>query len=295
MRLFHFIVALALAAAPASALAKVRVVASITDLASIASEVGGEHVEVSAIAKGTADPHRVEILPSYMVRVAKADVYLKVGLGLDAWADGIIDGSRNGKLAIVDCSAGVRVLEKPQGAVDASMGDVHPNGNPHYWLDPRNAAVVAAEIADALAREDAAHAESFHAKARSFGERAQAIVADHARLSADHRHPTIVTYHRSWSYFADAFGFDVVTTIEPIPGIPPTAGHLQEVLEAIRDRKVIAILQEPYFSDEASGFLRRETGVNVIRESPSCLGPEAGSYLAHIEKLLSALHEAGAQ
>ena len=115
---------------PGAAAARLRVAASITDLASIANSVGGDQVEVIAIARPGADVHRVEVLPSYMVQVSRADLYLKVGLGLDQWADGIIDGSRNAKLKVLDCGAGITPLDKPT-SVNASMGDVHPFGNPH--------------------------------------------------------------------------------------------------------------------------------------------------------------------
>ena len=157
--------------------AKVKVVASITDLASIASSVGGDDVEISVIAKPTSDVHRIEALPSYMVRVSRAQIYLKVGLGLDQWADAIIDGSRNPKLTVVDCSAGVPVLEKP-AAVDASLaklGDVHPYGNPHYWLDPKNGAIVAQTVADALGKLDPAHADDFAKRAEAFGAEAETM------------------------------------------------------------------------------------------------------------------------
>ncbi|MEO5617400.1 MAG: metal ABC transporter substrate-binding protein, partial [Candidatus Eisenbacteria bacterium] len=149
--------------APAKPAGRLRVAASINDLASIAASVGGEQVEVFSIARPTSDPHRVEALPSYMVKVARSRLYLKVGLGLDQWADALIEGSRNRKLRIVDCSRGVALLEIPTGKVDASMGDVHPDGNPHYWLDPRNGAQVARTIAAALAEADPANAERYRA------------------------------------------------------------------------------------------------------------------------------------
>src|SRR5262249_4982802 len=191
--------------APAGAHAKLSVAASTTDLASIAASVGGDQVDVFAIAKPSADPHRIEALPSYMVKVSRAKLFLKVGLGLDQWADAIVDGSRNSSVQIVDCSRDVHVLEKPTGKVDASMVD----GNPHYWLDPRNGAVVANNIADALAKADPANAAQYHARAEAFGKEAQATWerdAEAAKKLASH---TVFTYHRSWSYFADAFGLEV--------------------------------------------------------------------------------------
>ena len=123
---------LALALAYTTPQAKVRIVASSSDLASIAEIVGGDNVEVKSISKGTMNPHYVEVLPSYMIKVKRADVYLRVGMDSDIWAQQIIDGSRNGKLLIVDCSRGIAPLNVPTRQVDASMGDIHPSGNPHY-------------------------------------------------------------------------------------------------------------------------------------------------------------------
>jgi len=272
-----------------SADAAVKIVASTNDLGSIASYVGGNRVEVSAICRATADPHRVELLPSYMVRVAKADLYLKVGLGLDQWADGIIDGSHNGRLQVVDCSAGVSVLEKSTGKVDASMGDIHPDGNPHYWLNPINGGVAARTIATALGRIDPAGAADFEARATEFEARATAVAAHGGEVGSKLPGHAIITYHRSWSYFAHACGIEVVSTIEPIPGIPPTGRHLKDLVDVIKARGVSLVLSEPYFSDDAGKFLARETGVRVATAAPTCADVTAGSYFKHFDDLFETL------
>lgn len=271
------------------AVAKVRVAASTTDIASIASSIGGDDIEIFAIARPTNDPHRVEALPSYMVKVARAQVYLKVGLGLDQWADAIIDGSRNSHIEVVDCSRGVKVLEKPTGKVDASMGDVHPDGNPHYWLDPRNAGATARDIADGLAKADAANAAKYHARAEAFAKEADAAFEKGVATVKPLASHAIYTYHKSWSYLADAFGLDVVATVEPVPGIPPTARHLAELVDTAKARKVGVLIQEPYFSADAGKFLNRSAAMRVVTISSSCDGPEAGSYLTHVQAVLAAL------
>jgi zinc/manganese transport system substrate-binding protein len=278
----------------ASASAKLRIVSSTTDLGSIASTVGGDQVEVMAIARPNADPHRVEVLPSYMVRVSRADLYLKVGLGLDQWADPIIDGSHNSKLKIVDCSNGVEVLERPTGKVDASMGDVHPYGNSHYWLDPANGAIVARTIANALADLDPGRAADYAARAEEFGKATEAMTEKVSRTAADLPSKSILTYHRSWSYMAHAFGLEVVDTVEPIPGIPPTGRHLQDLVNVIRQRKVRLLIQEPYFADDAGKFLNREIGIRVAVISAACDDVSAGSYLAHFDTLAGILAQSSA-
>jgi zinc/manganese transport system substrate-binding protein len=275
-------------ATPGAALAALKVVASTNDLASIAASVGGTAIEVSSIAKPGSDVHRVEVLPSSMVRVSKAALYLKVGLGLDQWADGIIDGSRNPKIKIIDCSQGVTILEKPS-SVSAAQGDVHPFGNPHYWLDPRNGGIVAGTIADAFAAADPAHAADFRARAAAFDKECQATWQKSHDALAGLRVRQILTYHRSFPYFANAFDLEVLGTVEPVPGIPPTGKHLAELVEIVKARKVGLLLQEPYFSDDAGKFLTRETGIRVAKAAPSCDGPIAGSYLAHFADITRTL------
>jgi zinc/manganese transport system substrate-binding protein len=277
-----------LALVPGAAVAKLRVIASTTDLASIAASVGGGLIEVSAIARPGADVHRVEVLPSYMVQVSRADLYLKVGLGLDQWADGIIDGSRNAKLKVLDCGAGITPLEKPS-TVNASMGDVHPFGNPHYWLDPRNGAIVAREVAEELGRLDPANAAAYDARAGAFAKEVDAAYARGRQIVAKLPVKTVFTYHASWVYLAHAFGLEIAATAEPVPGIPPTAKHLQELVAMAKQRKVAALIQEPYFSDDAGRFLARESGVRIVKVTPSCDGPQAGSYLAHFDAVLGLL------
>lgn len=287
------LIALLLACLAAPAAAKVKVAASLPDLASIAASVGGERVEVFAIAKASANPHSVEVLPSYMIKVARARVYLKVGLGLDLWADAVIDGSRNKDLLAVDCSAGIPVLEKPAGKVDASLGDVHPEGNPHYWLDPANAARIAETVRDALEKADPGGAAAYAAGAEAFKRENAARLERWRTLMIPLKGAAIITYHGSWAYFAAAFGLRVVGHVEPFPGIPPTARHLQELMERIKAEKARILIQEPYFQDKDPAFLARQTGLRLHKFAPSCAGPEAGEYWKHFEDMVAALAPGG--
>lgn len=274
-------------ASPAAASAKIRVAASTNDLASIASSVGGDEVEVFSIARSTADTHRIEVLPSYMVKVSRAQMYLKVGLGLDQWADGIIDGSRNEHIRVVDCSKDVPILEKPTQQVNASMGDVHPYGNPHYWLDPRNGAVVARNIAEALASADPKHADDYRSRAEAFAKQAEETWNRGKKAADAMPVKVVITYHRSWSYFANAFGLEVAAEAEPVPGIPPTGKHLAEIVKVAKERRVPVFLQEPWFSQDAGKFLAREAGLRTVVASPSCDAATPGSYLAHFDQLFA--------
>jgi zinc/manganese transport system substrate-binding protein len=279
---------LTLGVSPAGAAGKLRVAASTTDLGSIAAAVGGEWVEVFAVSRPHSDVHRVEVLPSYMVKVSRASVYLKVGLGLDQWADGIIDGSRNTRIHVVDCSVGITPLEKPT-QVNASMGDVHPFGNPHYWLDPRNGGIVAEHVAEELGRLDPTHAAQFRSRAKELAEDLEDSYKRGREIVGAMPVKTIFTYHASWVHLASAFGLEIAGTVEPVPGIPPTGKHLQQLVEIARARKVALLLQEPYFSDDAGRFLTRQAGIRVVKASPSCDDATAGSYRTHIEKVLEQL------
>jgi ABC-type Zn uptake system ZnuABC Zn-binding protein ZnuA len=165
--------------------AKVRIVASTTDLASIAEMIGGDNVKVESICRGPADPHFVQLLPSYMIKVGRADIYLQVGMDLDYWANQIIDGSQNAKLVIVDCSQNIDPMEVPRTRVDASMGDVHIQGNPHYWLAPNNGIPIAQVITEALQQVDPKNASAYAAGLESFQSALQAKMEEWEAATGD--------------------------------------------------------------------------------------------------------------
>jgi ABC-type Zn uptake system ZnuABC Zn-binding protein ZnuA len=276
--------------------AKVKVVTSTTDLASITEMVGGDLIEVTSIAKGTADPHFVEVLPSYMIKVKRADVYLKVGLDLDRWADRIIDGSRNNDLVIIDCSRSIDPMNVPTRKIDASMGDVHPQGNPHYWLDPGNGALIAEEIVDALSSVDGKNAGKYQEGLAAFRTRLEQKRAEWSRAAAPLQGVEIVTYHDSWPYFSRAFGVDVVEFVQPKPGIEPTPSHTARLVDLIRDRGIRIIGIEPYFSKRAPDVIARETGAVVIDMPASVNGGKgADDYFSLFDLLIKTLVDANSE
>ena len=288
MKKFIFIICVVLFTV-SMASAKITVGASLPDLASIASYIGGERVETFSIARSTSDPHSVEVLPTYMVRVSRANLYLKVGLSLDQWADQIIDGARNSKLKVIDCSKDIHVMERPSGKVDASMGDVHPEGNPHYWLDPANGMIIAQTIADALTAADPEGASTFSDNLARFQTEVGTRLAEWKTVVEALPNHSIITYHSSWAYFASAFSLSIVAKIEPIPGIPPTARHLADLVATIRDSHVNVVIQEPYFSDDGANYLARETQIKVLKLAPSCNDVSASSYLDHFQSIINLL------
>ena len=273
-----------------SAGAKINVVTSSSDLKSIAEYLGGDRVAVKSINNGKNNPHFIEVLPNYMVLVSKADLYLKIGLGLDFWAQPIIDGSRNSRLAIVDCSEGVDVLEKPAGKVDASMGDVHPQGNPHYWLNPANGLIMARNIARGLAQVDPGNANDYEAALKRFESELQSRIEGWQKKADALKGMEIVTYHNSWPYFCQAFGIKVAGFVEPKPGIEPTASHVAELINTMKTRGVKIIGKEPYFSDKAPMVIAASTGARIVNLPPSVGGAEGtDNYFSLFDTLLSVL------
>ncbi|MCX5782576.1 MAG: metal ABC transporter substrate-binding protein [Elusimicrobia bacterium] len=265
--------------------AQVKIASALPDLGSIASYIGGDKVEVFSIAKSNSNPHFVEVLPSYMIKVSRADIYLKVGLSLDQWSDQIIDGSRNNHLETVDCSNGISVLQKPS-KVDSSMGDVHPEGNPHYWLNPSNGIVIAKNILEALKKEDPENSAFYEKNYEKFKTDTEKKLTGWKKALAELISRGIITYHSSWVYFADAFNLKIVGNVEPLPGIPPTGKHLSELVDNIKNNHIALLLQEQYFPDEAPRFLARQTGIKVIKVAPSCDGVKAEDYFGHFDDII---------
>jgi ABC-type Zn uptake system ZnuABC Zn-binding protein ZnuA len=273
-----------------SAAATVNIVASSSDLKAIAEEIGGHHVSAKFIVSGKDNPHFVEVLPSYMVMVSRANLYLKMGLGLDFWAQPIIDGSRNDKLVVVDCSDGIDVLGRPAGPVDASMGDVHPQGNPHYWLDPANGLIIARTIEKGLAQVDRANAGDYEAALKKFEADLRARIETWKKEAEPLKGIEIITYHESWPYFCRAFGIKAAAFVEPKPGIEPTAGHTAELISLIKSRAIKIIVKEPFYSDRAPRAISAATGAKVIVLPPSVGGAEgADNYFSLFDILLSRL------
>ncbi len=270
--------------------AKVRIFASTTDLASIAEMIGGSHVEVESICRGPADPHFVQLLPSYMVKVGRADIYLKVGMDLDYWANAIIDGSQNGKLLIVDCSKNIEPLEVPTSRVDASMGDVHIRGNPHYWLDPRYGTAIGEVITNALKQVDAGNTGSYDQGFRDFQTKLEARLVEWQKTAGPLVGKEIVTYHNSWPYLARFFGIRVVEFIEPKPGIEPTPSHTARLIDMMNDRGIRVIGKEPYFSDRTPKSIAQQTKGRVVVLPTSVDGVKgATDYFTLFDTLLATL------
>ncbi len=259
-----FALAAALAVGSASA-APVVVVTSLPDFAAITRAIGGDLVEVDSIVNGNRDVHMIELLPSLMLKVRRADVYVKVGLDLDLWSRQLIDGSRNARLVVVDPSANIEVLQVPTFKVDASYGDLHVYGNPHYWLDPANVRPIGEAILEALARVAPQHAAAFRANLDAYVTRIDGAAQQWQQRLAPFAGARVVSFHNSWPYFERRFGIRVVEFLEPKPGVPPTPTHIAALQELLKSGQVKAILMESYFDDRVPAMLSRTTGVPLVK------------------------------
>lgn len=257
-----------------AAQAKIKIVATLPDLADLAQQIGGERAEVSFIVRGDQNPHFVEVKPSYMMKLKSADVFFMIGMELEMWAPQIIDGSRNARLRVVDLSRNVQKLEVPV-RLDASQGDVHRFGNPHYWLDPRNIRTMMAEMVAAMAAVSPGDEQYFRANAEAYLQKLDAKIAAWEEMMKPFAGSRIITFHRSWSYFAGWLGLIVAEQVEPKPGIQPSPGHTAALIKLVREGNIKAIIVEPFYDANAPEQIARATSAKVIRLPTSAGGVEA--------------------
>ena len=283
-----------------------NVMATTEDLASIAREVGGDKITIDAIARGYQDPHFVEAKPSFVLKLNKADLLVVVGRDLEiGWLPALINQARNAKIqpganGYLDASQHAKILDIPQGQITRAMGDVHPLGNPHYWLDPENGRRIAKAVQAKLSQKDPANAPYYAQRAADFDRRLGEAQQRWKSMMAPYKGLKVVTYHRSWSNFADAFGLDVMGYVEPKPGIPPTPQHTLDVIQAMRAQKVKIIMVEPYFDMKTPNSIAEATGAKVLVIPPSVGGvPAATSYITlfdtAVNTLVAAIKETGAR
>jgi zinc/manganese transport system substrate-binding protein len=260
---------------PAPAL---TVVTTTEDLASLAREVGGDKIKVEAIARGYQDPHFVEAKPSFILKLHSADLLVVVGRDLEiGWLPPLVTQSRNAKIqpgadGYLDASLTARILELPTGAITRAMGDVHPLGNPHYWLDPGNGRRIAQTIQEKLAKMSPENGPYFASRFADFDGRLKEAEKRWDVAMAPYKGTKIVTYHRSWPNFCERFGLEVIGYVEPRPGIPPSPSHTLDLIQEMKRHQVKVLLVEPYFDLKTPQSIGRETGAKVLVLLPSVGG-----------------------
>ena len=293
-----------LSAAPARA--ALKVVATTQDLESLAKEVGGDKVETESLAKGYQDPHQVEPKPSFVLKLNKADLLIVVGRELEiGWLPPLINQARNPKIQpsadrYLDASNFAHILEIPTGQITRAMGDVHPQGNPHYWLSPENGRRIAQGIQKKLAEISPADAPYFAQRYADFDRRLAEAEKRWNTEMAPYRGTKIVTYHRSWPNFVETYGLNVVGYVEPKPGIPPSPSHTFELTQEMKKDNVKMIIIEPYFDSKTPNAIGRDTGAQVVTLAPSvggAKGAPVGDYIQlfdyDVRMLVAAFQAAG--
>jgi len=269
-----------------------RVVTTTEDLKSITESVGGDKVKVNSLGRGTDNYHFLSAKPSYMMKAKKADLFIRIGLELEIGYESLIlEGSRNrniqvGRTGHLDASEGIDALEV-LGKVDRSMGDVHPHGNPHYWLDPLNAKIIASNVKAKLAELSPEDEAYFQVNLSRFHQQIDSKMEEWTTQLAPYYDEKIATYHRSWIYFAERFGFEAACELEPKPGVPPSPGHLKRIIDVVRRDKIKIILNENFYSSKPAEFVAGETGAQVVILPVSVGGDqEATDYLTLIETIV---------
>ena len=283
------LLALVAVAAPAAA-QTLRVVTTTADLGSLAQEVGGDKVTVVSLAKGYQDPHFVDPKPSFILEVSRANLLIAIGRELEiGWLPPLINNSRNAKVqpgsaGYLDASANVKILEIPTGQITRAMGDVHPAGNPHYWLEPDNGRRIAAAIRDKMSELSPANKAYFAQRYGDFDKRLSDAQKRWEAAMLPYKGTKIVTYHRSWPNFMEHFGLDVMGYVEPKPGVPPSPTHTLELIAEMKRVGAKVIVVEPYFDLKTAQSIATQVGGTVLVLAPSVGGvKEATDYLQLFE------------
>jgi ABC-type Zn uptake system ZnuABC Zn-binding protein ZnuA len=261
-----------------AAAGKLNVVTSTEDLAAIGREIGGDHVSIDSIAKGYQDPHFVEPKPSFLLKLQKADLLAVVGLQLEiGWLPPLITQSGNSKIQVgskgyLDLSTASEVLELPTTTVTRADGDVHPLGNPHYWLDPENGRRIARAFKDKFSEMQPADAAYFDQHLKDFENRLTEAEKRWDVAMAPYKGRKVVTYHRSFPNFAKRFGLNIVDYVEPKPGIPPSPSHTLELINRMKQENIKLILVEPYFDMRTPDSVAQQVGGTALVLLPSVGG-----------------------
>ena len=300
------LLAAVLTATTVNAQGQLKVITTTADLAAIAGEIGGDRITVESLAKGYQDPHFVEAKPSFILKLQKADLLVAVGRELEiGWLPPLIQQSRNSKIqpgaqGYLDASEKARILDIPTGQITRAMGDVHPLGNPHYWLDPENGKRIAQGVADKLSELRPNDRSYYAMRLADFTSRLDTAEKRWLGMMAPYKGTKVVTYHNSFPNFAERFGLSIVGFVEPRPGIPPTPQHTLDLINEMKQQNIKLVLVEPYFDLKTPNSIGRATGAEVLVMPPSVGGvKEATDYFKlfdyDINLVVEAIKKTGAK
>lgn len=300
IRAFLFVLLAGTLASGPDAWAKLKVVTTLPSFADIAAKVGGEEIESLSLTQGYQDPHFVDAKPDLVLKLNKADLLIHVGLGLeDGWLPPLLVGSRNGKIqkgadGNLEASSAVTLKDVSQGAVDRSMGDVHPGGNPHFMLDPRNGAKIAWAISEKLSKLDPAKGKEYAKRADAYVKELESRIQSWEKRLKPWAGKPVATYHKSWTYFTSWVGMKEEGTVEPKPGIPPTPEHVVKLVRELKEKKVGLILIEPYYPKGTAEHVAAQAGAKVlVLPTEVRATPEATTYVGVFDRIIALLEGSG--
>lgn len=246
-----------------------KVVATTQDMKSIASLIGGNKVDVFAIATGYQNPHFVDPKPSYIIKLSQADLFITLGLDLESgWSPSLLVSSKNNKIqkgsdGYVDASIGVSLMQVPS-SINRAEGDIHLFGNPHYWLDPLNGKIIARNICNGLIRISPENKTYFEANLKIFNETIDLKLKSWNAAMAGFRGSKVIAYHNEWCYFENRFGLKIVDFMEPKAGIPPTPSQLIKIIKLVKENNIKVIISSPYFTTSSSDVVTKQTGAKTV-------------------------------
>lgn len=288
-----------MAAAPAWGGGPLPVVTTTTDLKALVEAVGGDRVQVDALAPPLADPHAVEVKPGQLVKLKAAALLVRIGLDHEPWLTRVLRSVNDPRFApgsphSLDTAKRIQLLQAETPRVRSERGvHVHGFGNTHYWLDPENARPITAAILDALARLAPADRAHFEANRKRFLEQLDAALRRWSQAMAPYRSVRVVVVHETWPYFADRFGLTVVAAVEPTPGVPPSPAYLASLIQKMKEAGVKLLIAEPSANASVVSQVAARSGARVVTLIPSVGGdPEARDYLALFDLNIKRLTEA---
>jgi zinc/manganese transport system substrate-binding protein len=279
--------------------AKLNVVATLPDFGSIAEAIGGDNVKVTTIARGTEDPHFVDARPSFIRVLNQAQILIEGGAELEiGWLPPLVNAARNAK--IIGNGPGhlilgqyIQLLEVPATPVDRSMGDIHPLGNPHYWLDPLNGKIIAAKIAEVFSRLDAPNAAAYQKNLEQFQAKIDTKLPEWEKRLAPFKGTRVLTYHKSFEYFARRFDLNIFGQLEPKPGIEPSAVHINDLVQRAQNENVKIVMIEPFRPRKTADHVAKTIGAKLLILPEKVNGlPEAKDYFSLFDLLVNKLAEA---
>jgi zinc/manganese transport system substrate-binding protein len=276
-----------------------RVFTTVPDLAALAKRVGGPHVDVFSMVEGREDAHFAEPKPSFIKKLANADVYIEIGLELEtAYAPVLLQNARNAAVVAgapghITAAEAAPDLIGPSGPITRARGDVHAGGDPHFLVDPVAALAVADRLRERFSAIAPAHAGDFAREYEAFRQQLLARLDGWTAQMAPYRGAKVVDDHAMWSYFARRFGIEIVGHLEPFPGIPPTTKHLAELVERMRAEQVGVIIASPYYDVRHAEKVAEATGAVVARLTHQTGGmPGTEDYLAMVDYNVRTMVEA---